>query len=145
MICRRKQKTGGARANTRGPGPAGLDQKSTLRGLSGKSGAGARQTEDASRPPGASARAIQSACTESAAACKARNHCGYPVVSTGGRYSASFDGLTMLEDAAFAHKSLNVALREVMSEGCNGADLPRQYQVQMEQQAKRIARTGARG
>lgn len=59
----------------------------------------------------------------------------YPVVGTEGRYSASFDGLTMLEDAGFEHKSLNAALREAMTEGCTGADLPMVYQVQMEQQA----------
>lgn len=59
----------------------------------------------------------------------------YPVVGTEGRYSASFDGLTMLEDSAFEHKSLNAALREAMTEGCTGADLPLAYQVQMEQQA----------
>lgn len=59
----------------------------------------------------------------------------YPVVGTEGRYSASFDGLTMLEDAAFEHKSLNAALREAMFEGCAGSDLPLVYQVQMEQQA----------
>lgn len=59
----------------------------------------------------------------------------YPVVGAEGKYSASFDGLTMLEDAAFEHKSLNAALREAMFEGCTGADLPLVYQVQMEQQA----------
>lgn len=59
----------------------------------------------------------------------------YPVVGAEGKYSASFDGLTMLEDAAFEHKSLNAALREAMTEGCTGAVLPLQYQVQMEQQA----------
>lgn len=66
----------------------------------------------------------------------------YPVVGTEGRYSASFDGLTMLEDTGFEHKSLNAALREVMIEGCTGADLPLVYQVQMEQQAMvaRLAR-----
>ncbi|MBS7777657.1 YqaJ viral recombinase family protein [Acidovorax sp. CCYZU-2555] len=59
----------------------------------------------------------------------------YPVVGAEGKYSASFDGLTMLEDAAFEHKSLNAALREAMFEGCAGSDLPLVYQVQMEQQA----------
>ena len=59
----------------------------------------------------------------------------YPVVGAEGRYSASFDGLTMLEDTAFEHKSLNAALREAMVDGCTGADLPLVYQVQMEQQA----------
>ena len=59
----------------------------------------------------------------------------YPVVGADGKYSASFDGLTMLEEEGFEHKSLNSALREAMTEGCSGTDLPLQYQVQMEQQA----------
>jgi putative phage-type endonuclease len=58
----------------------------------------------------------------------------YPVVGSDGKLSASFDGLTMMEDTAFEHKSLNDDLRAVMVDGCTGADLPRQYQVQMEQQ-----------
>jgi putative phage-type endonuclease len=49
--------------------------------------------------------------------------------------SASFDGLTMEGDIAFEHKALNDRLREAMGEGCTGADLPMDYQVQMEQQA----------
>lgn len=56
-------------------------------------------------------------------------------VGTLGKYSASFDGLTYMSDTAFEHKSLNAALREAMTEGCTGADLPMVYQVQMEQQA----------
>lgn len=61
----------------------------------------------------------------------------YPVVGVhdGGVYGASFDGLTMLEDVAFEHKRLNAALREAMTPGCTGADLPLAYQVQMEHQA----------
>ena len=58
----------------------------------------------------------------------------YPVTGTNGKLSASFDGLTMAGDIAFEHKSLNDALRAAMFEGCTGADLPLQYQVQMEQQ-----------
>ena len=50
------------------------------------------------------------------------------------RLSASFDGLTMLEDVAFEHKSLNDTLRDAMQPGCTGADLPLMYRVQMEQQ-----------
>ena len=54
----------------------------------------------------------------------------YPVVGSEGRLAASFDGLTMLEDVAFEHKTLNAALRE-----CNNtADLPKHYRVQMQQQ-----------
>ncbi len=58
----------------------------------------------------------------------------FPVTGTNGKLSASFDGLTLLEDVAFEHKSLNDQLRAVMVEGCTGADLPLLYQVQMEQQ-----------
>ena len=58
-----------------------------------------------------------------------------PCVGTRGKYSASFDGLTFMNDVAFEHKSLNSTLREIMANGCTGADLPLQYQVQMEQQA----------
>ncbi|HWH75082.1 MAG TPA: YqaJ viral recombinase family protein, partial [Methylibium sp.] len=58
----------------------------------------------------------------------------YPVVGTEGRLSASFDGLTILEDVAFEHKMLNDTLRAAMFDGCTGADLPLVYQVQMEQQ-----------
>lgn len=48
------------------------------------------------------------------------------------RLSASFDGLTLMGDVAFEHKTLNAALR-----GCatsDGKKLPIQYRVQMEQQ-----------
>lgn len=58
-----------------------------------------------------------------------------PCVGTNGKFSASFDGLTFMHDAAFEHKTLNKALREAMAEGCAGEDLPLQYRVQMEQQA----------
>ncbi|KTT11522.1 lambda-exonuclease family protein [Pseudacidovorax intermedius] len=51
-----------------------------------------------------------------------------------GPYSASFDGLTLMEDQAFEHKALNDTLRAAMVEGCTGADLPMAYQVQMEHQ-----------
>ena len=58
----------------------------------------------------------------------------YPVVGSEGKLSASFDGLTMAEETGFEHKSLNEHLRTIMVEGCDGADLDMQYQVQMEQQ-----------
>lgn len=58
-----------------------------------------------------------------------------PCVGTRGKYSASFDGLTFMNDVAFEHKTLNGTLREVLAAGCTGADLPLQYRVQMEQQA----------
>lgn len=57
-----------------------------------------------------------------------------PCVGTSGKLSASFDGLTFMGDVAFEHKSLNGRLRAAMVDGCTGADLPREYQVQMEQQ-----------
>lgn len=61
----------------------------------------------------------------------------YPCVGVAdsGRYSASFDGLTLLGDTAFEHKGLNDTLRAAMFDGCTGADLPKVYRVQMEQQA----------
>lgn len=58
-----------------------------------------------------------------------------PCVGTEGKLSASFDGLTFMNDVASEHKSLNDRLRTVMVAGCTGADLPLEYQVQMEQQA----------
>jgi len=58
----------------------------------------------------------------------------YPVVGSEGKLSASFDGLTMMEDAAFEHKSLNAELRALMVNGFLGSELPLQYRVQMEQQ-----------
>ncbi|RYF64295.1 MAG: endonuclease, partial [Comamonadaceae bacterium] len=57
-----------------------------------------------------------------------------PLVGSEGKYSASFDGLTLMEDTAFEHKSLNNDLRACMVEGCTGAALPLVYRVQMEQQ-----------
>ncbi|WP_440111699.1 YqaJ viral recombinase family protein [Acidovorax sp. BL-A-41-H1] len=61
----------------------------------------------------------------------------YPCTGSveGSRLSASFDGLTMLETVGYEHKTLNERLRAVLSvEGCTGADLPMEYQIQMEQQ-----------
>lgn len=61
----------------------------------------------------------------------------YPCTGSpeGSRLSASFDGLTMLEDVAFEHKRLNKRLREALAvPDCTGADLPMEYQIQMEQQ-----------
>ena len=58
----------------------------------------------------------------------------FPVVGKNGIYSASYDGLTMMEDIGFEHKTLNAALREAMHEGCTGESLPMAYQVQMEHQ-----------
>ena len=58
----------------------------------------------------------------------------YPVTGSLGKYSASFDGLTMMENKGFEHKELNEKLRGAMVPGCTGADLPLMYQIQMEQQ-----------
>lgn len=49
--------------------------------------------------------------------------------------SASFDGITLLEEIGFEHKLLSKRLRDAMPEGVTGADLPEDYRVQMEQQA----------
>ena len=61
----------------------------------------------------------------------------YPCTGSldGSRLSASFDGLTLLEDVAFEHKTLNQRLRAALEvPGCTGADLPMEYQIQLEQQ-----------
>lgn len=59
-----------------------------------------------------------------------------PVVGVleGTKLSASFDGLTLMGDTAFEHKTLNDDLRGSMRDQGNGYDLPKHYQVQMEQQ-----------
>jgi len=62
----------------------------------------------------------------------------YVVVGSEGRYSASFDGLTLAEDIAWEHKSLNDALRAILPADAVGgpevgAALPLLYRVQMEQ------------
>ncbi|MDQ7305127.1 MULTISPECIES: lambda-exonuclease family protein [Stenotrophomonas] len=59
----------------------------------------------------------------------------YPCVGVDGKFSASFDGLTLLEDKAFEHKSLNDDLRLAMPLDGTDAFLPLHYQVQMEHQA----------
>lgn len=66
----------------------------------------------------------------------------FPVVGKDGKYSASFDGLTLLEDTSWECKTLNASLREVLpdcSEGQPiidiGHDLPEHYRAQLEQQA----------
>lgn len=58
----------------------------------------------------------------------------YPCVGVLGRYSASFDGLTMDESIAFEHKTLNDTLRSCMRPHATGLDLPLVYRVQMEHQ-----------
>lgn len=60
----------------------------------------------------------------------------YPVTGSEGLLSASFDGLTMMEDTAFEHKTLNDDLRAaIRQQGGNANDfLAPLYQIQMEQQ-----------
>jgi putative phage-type endonuclease len=62
----------------------------------------------------------------------------YPVVGTEGELSASFDGLTMLEDTNWECKRLNADLRTALPQpgpdGNDAANLPKHYRVQMEQQ-----------
>lgn len=78
----------------------------------------------------------------------------YPVVGVLGKYSASFDGIDMMEEEGLEHKSLNAnlkadfdAIEEALQQGIPGDLVGRiladQYRVQMEQQlmvsgAKRI-------
>lgn len=57
-----------------------------------------------------------------------------PLVGSNGKYSASFDGVTLMGDTGWEHKSLNAELRAAMVDGCTGADLPKVFRVQMEQQ-----------
>jgi len=60
----------------------------------------------------------------------------YPVTGSEGRYSASFDGLTLAEDIAFEHKTLNDSLRaSIRQQGGNANDfLAPHYKVQLEHQ-----------
>lgn len=68
----------------------------------------------------------------------------YPVVGSSGKWSASFDGLTLGEDVVFEHKALNREIRAAFDEietiapayreERAGRCLPIQYRVQMEQQ-----------
>lgn len=58
----------------------------------------------------------------------------YPVTGVNGKLSASFDGLTLMYDINFEHKSLNNDLRECIKDEACGYLLPLHYRVQMEQQ-----------
>lgn len=58
----------------------------------------------------------------------------YPCVGSEGKFSASFDGLTLGEDVVFEHKSANAELRAVLTGEDAGPALPLHYRVQMEQQ-----------
>ena len=54
----------------------------------------------------------------------------YPVVGSEGKFGASFDGMTMLGDVIFEHKTLNAALAAIDPDG----QLPLYYRIQMEHQ-----------
>ncbi|NII73213.1 putative phage-type endonuclease [Dyella sp. SG562] len=60
----------------------------------------------------------------------------FPCVGEDGKFSASFDGLTMLGDIAFEHKTLNDALRAAMPATGLSSDvaLPEMFRIQMEHQ-----------
>lgn len=56
----------------------------------------------------------------------------YPVTGTNGRYSASFDGLTLGGETAFEHKALNAELRAALT--TEMAEIPLHYRAQVEHQ-----------
>lgn len=59
----------------------------------------------------------------------------YPCTGVEGNLSASFDGLTLLGETSWEHKSANSELVLILSrEGVTGNDLPEMYRVQMEHQ-----------
>jgi putative phage-type endonuclease len=64
----------------------------------------------------------------------------YPITGSSGKYSASFDGLTITDEIVFEHKSLNDELRDVLPKTVEGGtfdappNLPKLYRIQMEQQ-----------
>lgn len=57
----------------------------------------------------------------------------FPCVGEDGKFSASFDGLTMLWEIAFEHKTLNADLRSLVWLD-DGSHLPDHYRAQMEHQ-----------
>lgn len=58
----------------------------------------------------------------------------YPCVGVDGKYSASFDGLTLGGELAFEHKTLSASLADVLHADIKGFELPLHYRVQMEHQ-----------
>lgn len=54
----------------------------------------------------------------------------YPVVGSEGKFGASFDGMTMLGDVIFEHKTLNAALAAIDPD----EELPLYHRIQMEHQ-----------
>lgn len=64
----------------------------------------------------------------------------YPCVGADGKWSASFDGLTLTGEIAWEHKSVNAEMRELIrraeeGEPINADHLPEHYQIQMDHQA----------
>ncbi len=57
----------------------------------------------------------------------------FPCVGEDGRYSASFDGITIDGDTVFEHKTLNAKLH-ALDWADDGSHLPEHYRVQMEHQ-----------
>lgn len=55
----------------------------------------------------------------------------YPATGVEGKYSASFDGITMLGDVIFEHKTLNQRIEKAIE---SGEALPIEYRAQMEHQ-----------
>ena len=58
----------------------------------------------------------------------------YPAVGIDGKFSASFDGITLGNETIYEHKTLNAELAAIMGPNTRGADLPLHYRVQMEHQ-----------
>ncbi|MBY0243033.1 MAG: YqaJ viral recombinase family protein [Burkholderiaceae bacterium] len=54
----------------------------------------------------------------------------YPVIGSAGKLSASFDGLTMMEDIVWEHKTMNDAIRAAAT----AQELPEYLRIQMDQQ-----------
>lgn len=60
----------------------------------------------------------------------------YPCTGTNGKFSASFDGITLLGDVVFEHKTLNDEIRKAFDAAADSSsvDLPLIYRAQMEHQ-----------
>lgn len=58
----------------------------------------------------------------------------YPATGSEGQYAASFDGITMLEDIIFEHKTLNADIRTALGAHGDTGALHEHYRVQMEHQ-----------
>jgi putative phage-type endonuclease len=58
----------------------------------------------------------------------------YPVTGTSGKFSASFDGLTMTNAISYEHKTINNEIRDCFAQDPEVVVLPLLYRVQIEQQ-----------